>query len=136
MFNKVFNHINLLNKGMDVAWTRQEVISHNIANAETPGYKSQHVEFETLFRQALEDNNGFETKTTRPGHIKVTTADPLAVRPAVVSETHHSMRMDENSVDIDAEMVELAENTIQYNELVNKANMEFSRLRLAITGNK
>lgn len=136
MFGNLFSHIDLLGKGMDVSWLRQEVISHNIANAETPDYKSQHVEFETLFRQALEDNGGFETKTTRPGHRKVVTADPLAVQPSVVSETHYTMRMDGNNVDADAEMVELAQNTILYNQLVNKANMEFSRLRIAITGNR
>lgn len=136
MFDKMFNHINLIGKSLDASWTRQEVISHNIANAETPNYKSQHVEFETMFRQALEDNNGFETKTTRPGHMKAVTADPLAVQPEVVSETYHTMRMDGNNVDIDQEMTELAQNTILYNELVNKANMEFTRLRIAITGSR
>ncbi len=136
LLDRLFGHVNLLAKGMDVAWQRQEVISQNIANADTPNYKSQHIEFETAFRQALEDQGSIPNKTTRPGHFQFSPSDPLAVNPVVVSETHHSMRMDGNNVDVDQEMVELSQNTILYNEEVNKANAEFSRLRLAITGSR
>jgi flagellar basal-body rod protein FlgB len=42
------------------------------------------------------------------------------------------MRMDDNNVDIDKEMVDMAKNTIQYNALVQKLGREFQRLKLAI----
>lgn len=136
MFSKMFNHINLLEKSLDVAWLRNETIAQNIANADTPNYKSKHVEFETMFRQALEDGNTVPTKTTRSGHFVITPSDPLKVDASVVSETHHTMRMDGNNVDIDQEMVEMAENTIQYNTLIQKTSKEFSLLKLAIRGSR
>jgi len=55
MIPKMFGGIDLLQKGMDAAWTRNNVITNNIANAETPNFKSSSVEFETLFQQAIND---------------------------------------------------------------------------------
>ena len=42
----------LLIKSLDAVWLRQRVISNNIANSETPGYKSKTVEFESLLRRS------------------------------------------------------------------------------------
>ena len=135
MFNRMFNHINLMEKSLDTLWLRQEVIAHNIANAETPGYKTQHVEFEEAFRQALVQNQGqLALKTSTPGHITITTGTPMDIQPVVVRENWHTKRMDGNNVDIDGEMTELAANTIQYNLTVQKLTGEMQRLRTAIAG--
>lgn len=133
MFNKMFGQVNLLQKGLDTAWLRQEVISNNLANVDTPGFKASHVEFETVFRQALENTGGLSGSLTNRRHIPIGPAASAAdVSPVVVREPHYTMRMDENNVDPDREMVELAENTITYNQLVNSVNSEFNRLRMAI----
>jgi len=39
MLNGIFGQTRLLEKALDGAWLRNEVISHNIANADTPNYK-------------------------------------------------------------------------------------------------
>lgn len=134
MFNRVFNHVNLMEKSLDAMSLRQEVIANNIANADTPNYKSQHVEFETIFQQAIEDQSGFKMKTSSPGHITISTNDPLEVNPLVVSETWHTMRMDGNNVDPDQEMTDLAMNTIRMNLTMQQVNDELRRLKTAITG--
>ena len=136
MFARMFNHTNLMHKSLDVMALRQEVISHNIANNDTPGYKSQHVAFETLYRKAMEDEarGAITLKTSSPRHIQSTHADPSKVNPIVVSETWHTMRMDGNNVDVDQEMTELAMNTIRYNLTLQQTSDELRRLRTAITG--
>lgn len=49
--------VKALSSGMDALWQKQQVISHNIANVETPGYKAKHVEFkEVLKRQRTGEN--------------------------------------------------------------------------------
>jgi len=50
---KLFNDIQLLEKGIDASWLRNQVISNNIANVDTPGFKSSKVEFESVFKAAL-----------------------------------------------------------------------------------
>ncbi|MDR0248586.1 MAG: flagellar basal body rod protein FlgB [Oscillospiraceae bacterium] len=134
MFSRLFNHVNVLQKGVDVAMLRQEVISHNIANAETPGYKSRHVLFESAFGNALARRDELALKTSSSRHFTLADPDPLAVTPLVVSETWHTARMDGGNVDPDQEMAELAMNTIQYNTLIEQLNRELARLKTAIRG--
>ena len=51
--SNAFNYINVLDKAADASWIRNDVIANNIANATTPGYKRQDVDFESEFRKAL-----------------------------------------------------------------------------------
>ena len=59
MFHKLLNNIGaeILIKGLDALWMRQRVISNNIANATTPGYKSKSVEFENVLKSVLNRDN-------------------------------------------------------------------------------
>ncbi|HWQ29467.1 MAG TPA: flagellar basal body rod protein FlgB, partial [Negativicutes bacterium] len=56
------------------------------------------------------------------------------VSPEIVTEEFTSMRRDENNVNVDTEMAELAKNTIKYNALVAQLSKEFSRIKYAING--
>ncbi|MCL2083995.1 MAG: flagellar basal body rod protein FlgB [Oscillospiraceae bacterium] len=133
MLNRMFNHVNLMNKSLDASWLKMEINIQNIANADTPGYDAKRVEFDGAFARALSAREVMDNRRTRDKHISFhPPADPMAVTPAVVTDTHYVMRMDDNNVDPDHEMVELAKNTIQYNALVTKLNKEFGRLRMVV----
>lgn len=132
MIKDIFASTKYIEKGLDASWLRNQVISNNIANAETPGFKSSRVEFEDVFSAALEGDGAFANKMTREGHRSFTN-DPEGVQASVVKNENTAMTMDGNNVDIDYENVELAKNTLYYNTLVEKLNTELSMLRLAIT---
>jgi flagellar basal-body rod protein FlgB len=134
MFTNMFRHIDLMQRGMDAAWMRQEVISHNIANADTPGYKAQHVEFEGVMRKALEGNgHTLQTAVTHDKHIRVGgPIDPRRVQPVTVRDTHYTIRMDGNNVDIDHQMTELAANYIRYSVMQDRITGNFNRLKMVI----
>lgn len=136
--NKLFSGVDLLQKGLDAAWLRNEVITNNIANAETPNYKSSSVKFETLFKSAIEDaDGGFHTKRTRDKHLSFSDDMMVDDVAAVVEKNSDStMRMDGNNVDIEAENVELARNTIYYYTVTEQINSEFTRLSMAINEGK
>ena len=131
MFDKLFSHTNTLQKGLDATALRSKVINNNIANAETPGFKSSSVDFETHFRNALLSQGSFETKQTRSKHIDFNTSLD-SVTPMVHVNNKTSMRMDGNNVDIDYENAELAKNALMNTALIEKLNGEFRRLRMAI----
>ena len=135
---KLFNQINRLENAMDATWLRQEVIAQNLANASTPGYKSSRVEFETAFRNALaKDGQNFALKRTRDKHMEFSEqTDPMKVRAQVVVNASTTMRMDDNNVDPDYEMTELAKNTIQYDALTTKLNAELARIKMVIREGK
>lgn len=132
MINDMFDNINLLEKGMDASWLRNKTIVNNIANVDTPGFKASSVEFESVFKEALKDD-GFDTKTTRPQHYDFDGSEKN-MSPVVTKDTDTVYRMDENNVDIDYQNIELAKNTIYYNELATQMTSEMDKLRTVING--
>ena len=133
MWDKLFQTTDYLQKGLDATWLRNEVISNNIANEDTPGYKASEVRFENVLVSAISGSE-LELKTTREGHIKKGSPDLYKLEPKVVTEENTSYRYDENNVDVEAEMVSLAQNTLQYYTMVSKINSEFNKLNMAIRG--
>ncbi|MDR1117334.1 MAG: flagellar basal body rod protein FlgB [Oscillospiraceae bacterium] len=131
MWDKMFGSVDLLQNGLSAAWERNAVIRNNIANVETPGFKASNVEFESILARSLE-NGGFQGKKTRDKHIAIGADDAFSVRHAVTKSNGLSMRMDGNNVDIEAENVKLAQNTILYNTMLEKMNSELRRIKLAI----
>ena len=135
MLDDIFGNVNLLQKGLDAAWTRNDVITNNIANVDTAGFKSQSVDFETEMKRALEaDENSFSAKTTRPEHYQFSSTSAEQISPAVVQNSDTAYRADGNNVDIDYENTELAKNTLWYNTLVEQTSSEFNKLKTAISG--
>lgn len=133
MINNMFSNTQWLERGLDASWMRSQVISNNIANVDTAGYKSSRVDFESAFESAL-NNKDFSLKKTRAKHIDFSEASNVNIK--VVKNKNTSMRMDGNNVDIDYENAELAKNTIYYNTLVQQISSEFRRLKMAINEGK
>ena len=54
MSTGAFGYVNLLKSAADASWTREEVLTNNIANVDTPNYKRQDVEFSSYLANALQ----------------------------------------------------------------------------------
>ena len=119
-----FDYINVLDRAADAAWQRNEAISNNIANVDTPGYKRQDVAFESALQQAL-GNNRYESMDD-----KVANVDLSRLRGrAYLDYANYSYRLDGNNVDIENENVMLAENQLKYQGLISSINQEFTNLK-------
>lgn len=133
MFDNLFTSVNTLQKGLDTAWMRNEVISNNIANVDTPGFKASQVEFEDIMAAALGAKDGeLQLEATDEGHITGAVTSVEDANPRIVTNVDTSAGYDENNVNIENEMVELAKNSINYYALVGKVNSEFRKLNTAI----
>lgn len=119
-----FDYINVLNRAADVAWQRNEAISNNIANVDTPGYKRQDVAFESVLQQAL-GNNRYQSMDDKVANVNLSR---LRGR-AYVDYANYSYRLDGNNVDIENENVMLAENQLKYQGLISSINQEFTNLQ-------
>lgn len=119
-----FDYINVLNRAADAAWQRNEAISNNIANVDTPGYKRQDVAFESVLQQAL-GNNRYESVDEKVANVNLSR---LRGR-AYVDYANYSYRLDGNNVDIENENVMLAENQLKYQGLISSINQEFTNLQ-------
>lgn len=133
MWNNLFSSVNVLEKGIDATWLRNEVINNNISNADTPGFKTSEVKFEEIMAATIgADGGSMQLKSTNENHITGAAKSISDVEAEIVTDTTTSNGVDENNVDIESEMVALAKNSIEYYTLVSKVNSEFKKLNTAI----
>ena len=129
MFGSMFNGLDKIGRGLNASWTKNEVISSNIANIDTPGYKRKEVTFGDLLNGEL--SNLSSLNRTHPKHYPgKNVGSENAIITTDMSTTN--MRTDENNVNIDEEMSELSKNQIYYNVLIQRANGEINKLQSVI----
>ncbi|RIV20824.1 flagellar basal body rod protein FlgB [Alicyclobacillaceae bacterium I2511] len=129
--------ISVLQHAMDAANLRQQVYANNIANAQTPGFKSSNVEFQSLLSQALltPGQASNPASTSAVGQTPTLNwAAGVAVQPQVVTDTQTKISNNGNNVNIDAQMAQLAENQVYYNTLLQATQMQLAQFQTAITG--
>ena len=95
----------MLEKVLDCTSRVHDVIASNIANAETPGYKSKEVSFQSLLNSYID-----KIDMTGPKEIRNGIYD---FEPDVIDAKSGKMKRDGNNVDVDAEMVKLTENQLK-----------------------
>lgn len=122
--------MNVLEQSMDYSTKRNAVISNNIANVDTPNFKSQDVVFKNVLDDALK---GLELKRTHPKHIPHTANNESF---KVITNRNTLYNHNQNNVDIDKEMANLAKNQIYYRGLVDRMNGKFSLLNTVIKGGR
>ncbi|MFS8640678.1 MAG: flagellar basal body rod protein FlgB [Symbiobacteriaceae bacterium] len=118
----------LLGRGLEALALRQRLLAHNVANAETPGYKRYDVRFAELLADRLHEGR-LPLWRTDPAHLP---GAPAAPAGAVYREAWTAMRNDGNNVDIDAEMARLAQTAIHYQALVRQLSDRIALLRTVI----
>ena len=133
LFNKT--SIPLAGKMLDAASMRVRAISSNIANAETPGYQRKEVEFEKELQKAL-TGHGVVGKRTHERHMNIGGAKFENVHPKTVIPDDPSTPNGINNVDVDREMVRLAENQLTYYTAARLMALRFESLRTAIRGRR
>ena len=118
---------------LDAAALRQQVIAHNLANAETPHYRRFDVVYEEALsrQQQAAARQKVALRRTHPAHLARPTSQP--VQPMVVRDNSSVMRNDQNNVDVDREMAALAKNTLYYQTLTRVAGARMLALRTAIS---
>ena len=117
-----YNYINVLKKASDASWTRNSVISNNIANVDTPGYKRKDIRFEEYLQGAVSGGSSLDDN--------IANADLDSLTGTTYTDyASSSYRIDGNNVDIDTENAELAKNQIKYYTMLDSISQEFKRIQ-------
>lgn len=102
----------LLKTTLAVSAKRAELISSNIANVNTDGYKAKRVEFESELKQALQAAGNQSSQE-----------DILSqVQPRVTQNANTSLKDNGNNVDLEVEMLDQAANGLYYSALTAQIN--------------
>lgn len=118
----------LLKKGLDASSERQKVISNNLSNMNTKGFKRSYVTFEENLNNSL---NNIEMKKTDSRHMG-NGSEYGAIQ--VKTDDSTSMNEDGNNVDIDTETADEAKNTLTYYALVSEINGRLNMTSNVING--
>jgi flagellar basal-body rod protein FlgB len=129
LFNNTFN---VLSQSLSYASLKNQTISNNIANVDTPNYKAQDVAFKDVLNAAT---TSFEAKRTHPKHLSFNNTNNWSSFQ-VVTRQNTTYNHNGNNVDIDKEMTELAKNQIYYQALVDRMNGKFNSLQTVIKGGR
>ncbi|HIQ04485.1 MAG TPA: flagellar basal body rod protein FlgB [Anaerolineae bacterium] len=120
----------VLERALDGLALRQQVISNNIANVDTPGFKASEVSFEQVLRRQLADDATLSLERTHQRHLAASTQASEATGDIWVTvRSDTTLRNDGNNVDIDREMVELAETAIRYHAVARLMARRLAILR-------
>jgi len=124
--------IAVLQKSLDLRAQKQQVIAGNIANAETPGYAARKMSFEDNLRRALKTPEVSSHKTNAK-HFAIGTGGISSVQAEITRETDGVSFGDGNSVSVDDEMFDLAENQLLYEASSQILKKKFSMLKFAVS---
>ncbi len=120
-----------LRRMLDLSSFRHKLIASNIANVTTPGYTAKKIDFDSELRKALRPE-GLRTTVTHPRHIPLKSSMNSPPKVKNVAEREGSTGI--NTVDIDREMADLAQNQLVYQLTAKLAGRKFKALKSAIRG--
>ncbi|TAN27709.1 MAG: flagellar basal body rod protein FlgB [Castellaniella sp.] len=123
-------------KALTLRQQRQEVLATNIANADTPNYKARDIDFSATLRQAMGQGGGLprlpdtSLTLTSPRHIpaKAHTAAPGQELYRVPLQPS----LDGNTVDMNVERVQFADNTTRYQTDIQVLNQRIKSMLSAL----
>ena len=125
----VFDYTNILDKAADASWMRENVITNNIANIDTPGYKRQDVDFESVLQKAL----GKTKYSSLDKKVRELNQDlGKLTTTSYTDAANYSYRLDRNNVDENTENAELASESLSYQLLTTAITNNFSRMQTVL----
>jgi flagellar basal-body rod protein FlgB len=123
-------HLSVLSQALNLRTQRHQVLASNVANADTPNYKARDFSFESAMQNAMTGRvEGVSLTRTAPGHIG---GGAAGVEVNLKYRSEHQSAVDGNTVDMDVERTQLAENAMQYQILTQLISEKFKGVRSAL----
>ena len=111
---------------------RQEIISSNIANADTPNYKAKRLDFENALARALDVDGHLGMKSSDKKHYNVGSGEFDNLEPEIYQDPNGVVSEDGNTVDRESELAKMAENKVLYDATVQLLNKKLGLMKYAI----
>lgn len=137
MIGDVKAHLNVYNQVLNLRAHRQQVLASNIANADTPHYKARDFDFKAAFETAVgkrEVVGQVGLAQTHAGHLSGAGGSAGAVNLMYRTETQSAV--DGNTVDMDVERAQIADNAMQYQIISQFLSDKLRGMRTAISSNQ
>jgi flagellar basal-body rod protein FlgB len=133
MVSQIDNYLRFQETVLSVRGQRQQLLASNIANADTPNYKAKDIDFNAAMKNALHQGvaqNALPLNKTSDQHLDVANSQS-GIQPQYRKTVEGSV--DGNTVDMDTERNQFAENAVQYESSLQVLSMQIHNLLTAIT---
>ena len=110
---------------------RQQVIASNVANIDTPGYRTKDISFHATMEELLAPG-AVPLRTSRPEHNRMDELRFAPLEPEVFEVQDLPARADNNNVDIDKEMLKLGETSFGYSLITQCLRGKFRTIASSI----
>ncbi|MCS7279528.1 MAG: flagellar basal body rod protein FlgB [Thermodesulfobacteriaceae bacterium] len=121
--------LSLVNIALKLRSYRHQLLSSNIANVDTPGYRRKDLPFEKIFKKYFTEVKEKVLKTTRDKHFVTKPITPVDWKKEIEPFTLGTP----NNVNLEEEMVSLTENQLLYEATLQALSKELERLKEIIT---
>lgn len=128
------SNMQLLSKVLDLRAEKAQVISSNIANAETPGYSPSRFIFEEDLAHAIGRSSTLSLATSNEVHISLGPSNFNSVSGKIRTVEDPSSLGDSNGVSVDQEMLALSENELLYETTAQLLKKKLTLLKHVISG--
>ena len=138
MIGKLDEYMRFNETALSLRAQRQQLLASNIANADTPNYKARDIDFASALQSAMAPpaTPAAVLSATKPGHVGGTgqCGDYLPNGTPVQYRIPAQGSVDGNTVDMDVERNQFADNALRYEAGVTMLNMQIRGLMAAIQG--
>ncbi|MEE1340410.1 MAG: flagellar basal body rod protein FlgB [Succinivibrionaceae bacterium] len=120
-------------QALSIRTRRAEILASNIANADTPGYKAQDLDFKTALKNAQKNiSSGTNIALTNDKHLNI---ENIGSDSAIMFRQNYQPDTgDGNSVDINIERMAYMQNSLEYQTTIEFLNSRINGLRKVIAG--
>jgi flagellar basal-body rod protein FlgB len=133
MLDRLTNTLDFQSQALMLRSERQRLIASNIANADTPGYVAREMDFATALKQATGQLPvAGALAATQQGHIAPTAG--ARAEPNLLYASPSQTNLDRNTVDMDRERANFADNAVKYEATLRFINGQVKTMLSAITG--
>lgn len=130
MISKLDKDVNFHQQALGLRSKRQEILSSNVANADTPNFKARDINFSSVLNGKLSsDSASNRLATTSPKHIRLRSDDVI---DDALYRIPQQPSVDGNTVEMDTERAKFADNSLRYNASVTFISGKFRSLLSAI----
>ncbi len=136
MLNRLDDALSFHQTALRVRGQRQELIAANIANADTPNYKARDIDFKSAMQAAAAGVNQetFNTSKTSARHLDGVPSSPRGAPGEPLFRPIIQGSVDGNTVDMDVERNQFADNGIRYEASLTIINAQLKKMLAAIQG--
>lgn len=137
MIGKLDDYLRFNESALSLRAQRQQVLASNIANADTPNYKARDIDFASAMQSAVTKGSSGSSgplATTNASQMQPKDGSTLPDGTPLLYRQPAQGSADGNTVDMDVERNQFADNGIRYEAGISMINQQIRNMMAAIQG--